>query len=77
MARRKVLVNGREFEITDDGNGAVPARVLHEVAGIDQNSRQLVHQRRSGENIIVSPDSEVLVQPNDYFIDMPKATRGR
>lgn len=76
MARRELLINGRRVVIDSDDDGRVPARILHEAAGIDEDSRQLVHQRRSGENIVVSPDSEVYVRPGDYFLDMPKSTRG-
>ncbi len=73
MAR--VFCNGKDFEVPMTDDGKLDVDELRRRANIPPN-RALIHQRPTGENVVVRRHGKVEASPYDHFMDVARATRG-
>ena len=70
------IINGREVEVPTKADGTIDSEALKTVAGIPAD-RPLVLMRPDGSNHLINPGQKVVVNPGQYFSDLPRHTRGR
>lgn len=69
------MVNGKMVDVPLERDGSIDSDTLREVAAIPKN-RTLVQQLATGENLIINPGERIMVNPRDYFRDIPDHVRG-
>ncbi|MBN2212276.1 MAG: hypothetical protein JW709_12835 [Sedimentisphaerales bacterium] len=69
------MINGKEYEITEDENGTVEVDVVRDTAKIPSD-RIIVRQSLDGSNEILNDGDIILVKPGEHFIDMPRHVNG-
>lgn len=72
----RIFAGGREVEVPTDDQGNVDVVNVRRAMNIPDN-RMLVHQRPTGENVIMPKRGGVNLNPYDQFMDAPVARRGR
>lgn len=73
MAR--VFIAGKEYEVPTDSQGRIDVEQLRSVVGVPEE-RALIHQKPSGENVVVRRRGQVKIGPYDHFMDAPVSRRG-
>ncbi len=71
----RIFAGGREIEVPTDSQGNVDAAEVRRAANIP-NDRMLVQQSPGGENLILPRQGQVAINPDDKFMDAPRAIRG-
>ena len=71
----RIFAGGREIDVPTDSQGNVDVAEVRQAANIP-NNRMLVQQRPGGENHILPRHGQVTINPNDQFMDAPRAVRG-
>lgn len=72
----RIFAGGREIEVPTDSQGNVNVQEVRRAANIPDN-RMLVRQMPNGENNLLPRQGQVSINPDDRFMDAPRAVRGQ